>query len=120
MRDAAGTVCMEVLSLQVQCSNVRRTGSRLTGSFGDQHDPAVLGYLALKTLQRAGHARSTILIHLDAFAFPPPMLNIHFLSLADLKVFRSDPSKDWRGSLLLRLRGAGLGGGDGAGSFGLE
>jgi len=70
MRDAVVTVCMEVLSLQVQYSNVRRTVSRLTGSFGDQHNPAVLSYLDLKTLQMAGYVRSTILIRLDAFSFP--------------------------------------------------
>ena len=86
LQGAAVAVCMVVLSLQVQYLNVRRTGSRLTGSFGDKHDPAVLGYLVLKTLQMA-----------DMLGLPPPyvltrslslplILGVRFLSLADLKV----------------------------------
>ena len=58
-------------SFQVQHSNVCHTGSRLTSPFGVQHNPVVLDCLVLKTLQRAGHAQSTILIRLDASSFHP-------------------------------------------------
>ena len=79
MQDAAVIVYLAVLSFRVQHLKVRRAESRLTGPFWNQNDPSLLGYLILKTPQRAGYARATILIRLDAFPFPSPNAQRPFL-----------------------------------------